>query len=43
VLEADDTAKSGMATGEAEGGGWCLEVKNDQRKLDRWSNAWLDC
>jgi hypothetical protein len=33
VSEADDTAKSGTTTGEAEGGSWHLEVKDDQRRL----------
>jgi hypothetical protein len=31
--EADDTVKSDMTPGEAEGYGWHLEVKDDQRKL----------
>jgi hypothetical protein len=25
-----------MATREAEGDGWCLEVEDDQRKLGQW-------
>jgi hypothetical protein len=29
VPEADDTSKSEVAPGEAEGGGWCLEVEDD--------------
>jgi subtilisin-like proprotein convertase family protein len=33
--EADDTSKSGTTIGEANGGGWRLEVKDDQRKLGR--------
>jgi hypothetical protein len=33
VSEADDTVKSDMTAGEAEGYGWHLEVKDDQRKL----------
>jgi hypothetical protein len=36
VSETDDTMKSSMAIGEAEGGGWRLRVKDDQRKLGRW-------
>jgi hypothetical protein len=31
--EVDDTAKSDAAAGEAKGGGWHLEVENDERKL----------
>jgi hypothetical protein len=27
---------------EVEGSGWHLEVKDDQRKLGRWPNCWLD-
>jgi hypothetical protein len=48
VQEADGTAKSGATAGEAKGGsGWRLEVKDDRRKLRRWtecavgSNCWL--
>jgi hypothetical protein len=33
ITEADDTAKSGAAAGEAEGGSWHLDVEYDQRKL----------
>jgi subtilisin-like proprotein convertase family protein len=29
VLKADDTMKSVVAVGEAEGGDWRLEVKDD--------------
>jgi subtilisin-like proprotein convertase family protein len=29
VLKADDTMKSGVAVGEAEGGDWRLEVEDD--------------
>jgi hypothetical protein len=29
VREADDTTKSGMTAGEAEGGGWRLEIEDD--------------
>jgi hypothetical protein len=36
VLEADDITKSGVAVGDVEGGHWCLEVEDDQRKLGRW-------
>jgi hypothetical protein len=32
-VEEDDTTKSGMAPGEVEGGGWHLEVEDDQKKL----------
>jgi hypothetical protein len=39
VPEADDTAKSGVAVGEAEGDVWCLEVEDDQRKL----GGWVEC
>jgi hypothetical protein len=39
VLEADNTAKSDMAAGEAEGGDGCLEVEDDQRKLGRWTEC----
>jgi hypothetical protein len=35
VSEADDTVKNGAAAEEAEGGGWHLEVKDDQRKMGR--------
>jgi subtilisin-like proprotein convertase family protein len=35
ITEADDTAKSGAAAGEAEGGSWHLDVEDDQRKLGR--------
>jgi hypothetical protein len=34
--KADDTVKSGTATGEAEEDGWHLEVEDNQRKLGRW-------
>jgi hypothetical protein len=36
VLKADDIVKSDAATGEVKGGDWCLEVKDDQRKLGQW-------
>jgi hypothetical protein len=36
VPEADDIAKSSAVASEAEGCGWRLEVKDDQRKLGRW-------
>jgi hypothetical protein len=36
VPEVDDIAKSGAAAREAEGGGWRLEVEDDQRKLGQW-------
>jgi hypothetical protein len=39
VLEADDIAKSGVAVGEAEGGVWCLQVEDDQKKL----GGWVEC
>jgi hypothetical protein len=39
VKEADDIAKSGVAAGEAEGGRWRQEVKDDQRKLGRWAEC----
>jgi hypothetical protein len=35
VSEADDTAKSGTMAREVEGGGWCLEVKDDQKNFGR--------
>jgi hypothetical protein len=36
VREADSTAKSSAAVGEAkDGSGWRLEVEDDQRKLGR--------
>jgi hypothetical protein len=47
VPKADDTAESGVATGEVKGGDWCLEVEDDQRKLGWWvectvgSNCWI--
>jgi hypothetical protein len=41
VPEADDTSKSDTVIGDAEGGGWCLKVKDDKRKLGRGLNAWL--
>jgi 1,4-dihydroxy-2-naphthoyl-CoA synthase len=31
--------KSGAVAGEAEGGSWRLEVKDDQRKLSRWAEC----
>jgi subtilisin-like proprotein convertase family protein len=31
VLQADDTTKSGVAVGEAEGGDWRLEVEDDKK------------
>jgi hypothetical protein len=33
----DDTMMSGTVAGEAEGSGWHVEVKDDQRKLGRWT------
>jgi hypothetical protein len=33
VSEVDDTMNSGTTVGEVEGGSWCLEVEDDQRKL----------
>jgi hypothetical protein len=39
VPEADDTTKSNIVGGEAEGNNWHLEVKNDQRKLGQWSKC----
>jgi hypothetical protein len=39
VSEADNIVKSDAAAGEAKSGGWCLEVKDDQRKLGWWSNC----
>jgi hypothetical protein len=41
VPEADDTSKSDAVIGDAEGGGWCLKVKDDKRKLGQGLNAWL--
>jgi hypothetical protein len=35
VPAADDTTKSGTTARKAEGGGWRLEVEDDQRKLGR--------
>jgi hypothetical protein len=37
--EVDDTAKSGTAVREAEGGGSRLEVEDGQRKLGRWAEC----
>jgi hypothetical protein len=37
VPKADDTTKSGTVTEEVEGGGGCLEVEDNQRKLGRWA------
>jgi hypothetical protein len=38
--EADDTVNSGAAAaGEAEGGGWHLEVEDDQSKLGWWAEC----
>jgi hypothetical protein len=37
--EGDDTTKGGAAAREAEGGGWRLEVDDDQRKLGRWAEC----
>jgi hypothetical protein len=37
VPEADDTAKSGMAAREVEGGSRRLEVEDDQKKLGWWT------
>jgi hypothetical protein len=39
VPEADDTAKSGAVDEEAKGGGWHLEVEDDQRKLGWWAKC----
>jgi hypothetical protein len=39
VPEADNIAKSGVVAGEAKGGSWRLEVKDDQRKLGRWTEC----
>jgi subtilisin-like proprotein convertase family protein len=39
VPKADDTAKSDTVDGEAEGGGWRLEVEDDQRNLSRWAKC----
>jgi subtilisin-like proprotein convertase family protein len=36
VPKVDDTAKSDAVAGEAEDGGWRLEVEDDQRKLGQW-------
>jgi hypothetical protein len=33
VSKTDDTMKSSAAAGEAEGIGWRLEIKDDQRKM----------
>jgi hypothetical protein len=47
VPEADGISKSGAVVVEAEDDDWCLEVKYDQRKSDRWAestvgpNYWL--
>jgi hypothetical protein len=37
MLKVDDTAKSDAVAREAEGGGWCVEIEDDQRKLGRWA------
>jgi hypothetical protein len=38
--EADDTVNSGAAAAEeAEGGGWHLEVEDDQSKLGWWAKC----
>jgi hypothetical protein len=39
VPEADDTTKSGTKAMEDKGGSWRLEVKDDQRKLGRYSKC----
>jgi hypothetical protein len=39
VPKADDATKSNAVAGEAEGGGWRLEVEDDQRKLGRWAEC----
>jgi hypothetical protein len=39
VPEADDIVKSDAVVEEAEGGGWRLEVEDDQRKLGRWTKC----
>jgi hypothetical protein len=39
VLEANNTAKNGTMAREAEGGGWCLEVEDDPRKLGWWTEC----
>jgi hypothetical protein len=36
---ANNTMKSGAVTGVAEGDGWRLEVKDDQRKLGWWAEC----
>jgi hypothetical protein len=41
VSEADDTVKTGVVTGEAQGDNWYLEVAEDHRKLGCWTNARL--
>jgi subtilisin-like proprotein convertase family protein len=35
VSKTDNTMKNDTAAREAEGGNWCLEVEDDQRKLGR--------
>jgi hypothetical protein len=35
VSEVDDTTKNGMVAEEAKDGGWCLDVKDGQRKMGR--------
>jgi hypothetical protein len=42
VPKADDTTKSGVAAMEVEGGGWLLEVENDQRKLGWWPKCTVE-
>jgi hypothetical protein len=37
VPEVDDTAKSAVTAREVEGGGWRLEVEDDQRKSGLWA------
>jgi hypothetical protein len=37
MLKVDDTAKSDAVAREAEGGGWCVEIEDDQRKFGRWA------
>jgi hypothetical protein len=39
VLKANNTKKSSAVAGEVEGGGWRVEVEDDQRKLSRWAEC----
>jgi hypothetical protein len=36
MLKANDTTNSGVVAREVEGGGWRLEVEDDQKKLGQW-------